>query len=103
MCEALSFYLKNDDEEQRFFEDYRPRGMIQVKSRLDNEGWVRSLFHKDENLYIGKIFEMLTPAAIVAKTSQLRAQKQLPLLDKKFRQDPATSTVTFAKTFGWAA
>ncbi len=77
--------------------------MIQVKSRLDNEGWVRSLFHKDENLFIGKIFEMLTPAAIIAKTNQLKAQKQLPVLDRRFRQDPATSTVTFAKTFGWAA
>ena len=44
-----------------------PAGMIQVKSRLDNEQWVKNLFHKDENLYIGKIFEMITPAAIVAK------------------------------------
>ena len=56
--------------------------MIQVKSRLDNEGWVKNLFHKDENLYIGKIFEMLTPAAIIAKTNQLKAQKQLPVLDR---------------------
>src|SRR5260370_30616216 len=103
MCAALAFLRKAEEEEQRFFEDYRPRGMIQVKSRLDNEAWVRSLFHKDENLYIGKIFEMLTPAAIVAKTNQLRAQKQLPVLDRRFRQDPASSTVTFAKTFGWAA
>ncbi|MGH7272282.1 MAG: tetratricopeptide repeat protein, partial [Polyangiaceae bacterium] len=103
MCAALSFLRKADDEEQRFFEDYRPKGMIQVKSRVDNEGWVKGLFHKDENLYIGKIFEMLTPAAIVAKTNQLRAQKQLPVLDKRFKQDPTTSTVTFAKTFGWAA
>jgi tetratricopeptide (TPR) repeat protein len=103
MCAALAFLRKTDDEEQRFFEDYRPRGMIQVKSRLDNEAWVRNLFHKDENLYIGKIFEMLTPAAIVAKTNQLKDKKQLPVLDRRFRQDPATSTVTFAKTFGWAA
>jgi tetratricopeptide (TPR) repeat protein len=103
MCAALAFLRKTDDEEQKFFEDYRPKGMIQVKSRLDNEGWVKSLFHKDENLFIGKIFEMLTPAAIVAKTNQLRAQKQLPVLDRRFKQDPATSTVTFAKTFGWAA
>ncbi len=103
MCAALAFLRKTDEEEQRFFEDYRPRGMIQVKSRLDNEAWVRGLFHKDENLYIGKIFEMLTPAAIVAKTNQLKAQKKLPVLDRRFRQDPATSTVTFAKTFGWAA
>ena len=103
MCAALAFLHKTDDEEQRFFEDYKPKGMPQVKSRLDNEAWVKSVFHRDENLYIGKIFEMLTPAAIIAKTNQLRSQKQLPVLDRRFRQDPATSTVTFAKTFGWAA
>ena len=52
--------------------------MIQVKSRLDNELWVKNLFHKDENLYIGKIFEMITPAAIVAKTNQLRGAEAAP-------------------------
>ena len=69
MCAALAFLKKADAEEQQFFEDYRPRGMIQVKSRLDNEQWVKNLFHKDESLYVGKIFEMITPAAIVAKTN----------------------------------
>jgi hypothetical protein len=47
---------------------------LQVKGRLDNEAWVRNLFHKDESLCIGKIFEMLAPAAILAKTKQLRAE-----------------------------
>lgn len=103
MCAALSFLHKADEEEQRFFEDYRPRAMIQVKSRLDNEQWVKNLFHKDENIFIGKIFEMVTPAAIVAKTQALAKAKQLPVLDRRFKQDPATSTVTFAKSFGWAA
>ncbi len=103
MCSALAFLHKADEEEQRFFEDYRPRGMIQVKSRLDNEQWVKNLFHKDENIFVGKIFEMVTPAAIVAKTQALAKAKQLPSLDRRFKQDPATSTVTFAKTFGWAA
>jgi len=103
MCAALAFLHKADEEEQRFFEDYRPRGMIQVKSRLDNEQWVKNLFHRDENIFIGKIFEMVTPAAIVAKTQALAKAKQLPALDRRFKQDPATSTVTFAKTFGWAA
>ncbi|MDP9001526.1 MAG: tetratricopeptide repeat protein, partial [Myxococcota bacterium] len=102
MCAALAFLRKADEEESRFFDDYRPKGMPQVKNRLDNESWIKNLFHKDENLYIGKIFEMLTPSAIIAKTNQLRAQKQLPVLDRRLKQDPATSTVTFAKTFGWA-
>jgi hypothetical protein len=103
MSAGLAFLHKADEEEQQFFEQYRPRGMIQVKSRLDNEQWVKNLFHADENLYIGKIFQMITPAAVVAKTNQLRAARTLPVLDKRFKQDPATSTITFAKTFGWAA
>jgi hypothetical protein len=77
--------------------------MIQVKSRLDNEQWVRNLFHEDENLYVGKIFEMIAGAALRAKIEALKAKKELPVLDPRFRQDPATSTVTFARTFGWAA
>jgi hypothetical protein len=77
--------------------------MIQATGRLDNEAWVKRLFHEDQDLYVSKMFEMVTPAALVAKTSQLRAQKQLPVLHKRYRQDPATSTMTFAKTFGWAA
>ncbi len=88
MCSALAFLHKADEEEQRFFEDYRPRGMIQVKSRLDNEQWVKNLFHKDENIFIGKIFEMVTPAAIVAKTQALAKAKQLPALDRRFKQGP---------------
>ena len=72
MCAALAFLRKADEEEQRFFEDYRPQGMIQVKSRLDNEQWVKNLFHEDENIYIGKIFEMIAPAALVAKIAAAR-------------------------------
>ncbi|AKT41625.1 tetratricopeptide repeat protein [Chondromyces crocatus] len=100
---ALAFLRKADQEEQQYYEDYRPQGLIQAKSRLDNEQWIRNLFHEEENLYVGKIFEMLAGAALQAKIKTLEAQKQLPVLDARFRQDPATSTVTFARTFGWAA
>jgi hypothetical protein len=103
LAAALAFLHRADEEEQRFFDDYRPQGMVQVKSRLDNEQWVRNLFHEEENLYVGKIFEMIASAALRAKIETLRAKKELPVLDPRFRQDPATSTVTFARTFGWAA
>src|SRR4029079_13771731 len=103
LAAALAFLHKADEEEQRFFEDYRPQGMIQVKSRLDNEQWIRNVFHEEENLYVGKIFEMIAGAALKAKIETLKAKKELPVLDPRFRQDPATSTVTFARTFGWAA
>ena len=100
---ALAFIRKADEDEQRFFEDYRPQGMLQVKNRLDNEQWLRNLFHEEENLYIGKIFEMIASAALKAKIATLKSKKEEPVLDARFRQDPATSTVTFARTFGWAS
>lgn len=103
LAAAMAFMKKIDGEEKQFFEDYKPQGMLQVKGRLGNEHWVKHLFHEDENIYISKIMEMIAPAALQAKIAQLQAQGKLPTLDKRFKQDPATSTVTFAKTFGWAA
>ena len=79
------------------------RACCRCTGRLTNEHWVKHLFHADENIYVSKIMEMIAPAALQAKIAQLQAQGKLPTLDPRFKQDPATSTVTFAKTFGWAA
>ncbi|MCA9595363.1 MAG: tetratricopeptide repeat protein [Myxococcales bacterium] len=103
LAAAMAFMKKADGDEQQFFEDYRPQGMLQVKGRLSNEHWAKHLFHADENLYVSKIMEFIAPAALRAKIAQLKAQGKEPVLDARFKQDPATSTVTFAKTFGWAA
>jgi tetratricopeptide (TPR) repeat protein len=103
LAAALSFMRKADQEETQFFEDYRPKGMPAVRGRVDNESWVKNLFHEEENLYVGKIFEMIAAAALRAKIETLKAKKEMPVLPPQFRQDPATSTVTLARTFGWAA
>ena len=78
MCAALAFLRKADDEEQRFFEDYRPARDDPGEEPPRQRAWVKSLFHKDENLFIGKIFEMLTPAAIVAKTEPAPGAEAAP-------------------------
>ncbi len=103
LAAAMAFMRKADQEETQFFEDYRPKGMPGVRGRLDNEQWARNLFHEEESLYVGKIFEMIAAAALKAKIESLKAKKEVPVLDPRFRQDPATSTVTLARTFGWAA
>lgn len=100
---AISFMGKAGAEEKRFFEDHRPKGMLQVRGVLSNDMWFKYLFHSDLNLYVSKIFEMIYPAALQAKIVQLKAQNKLPALNKKYKQDPATSTLTFSKTFGWTA
>ena len=103
VASAIAFMGKADAETNRFFEDYRPRGMLQVQGRLSNDHWLKALVHPDENLHISKIFEMIAPAALQAKVALLKSQKKHIAPPEQFRQDPATSTITFAKTFGWAS
>ncbi len=103
VASAISFMGKADPETERFFQDYRPQGMLPVKGRLGNDHWLKALVHPDENLHISKIFEMIAPAALQAKIALLKSQKKYISPPEQFRQDPATSTITFAKTFGWAA
>jgi tetratricopeptide (TPR) repeat protein len=99
MCGALSFLRRADEDQQKFYEDYRPKGIPQVRSRLDNDSWRKHVYHRTEDQTIGLIFEMLTSAALTAKMQQLKAANQLPVLDKRYKQEPHTTTVTFAKTF----
>ncbi|MEN9581916.1 MAG: hypothetical protein RJA70_4925, partial [Pseudomonadota bacterium] len=96
---AMAFMRKAEEEEQRFYEDYRPQGMLPVKGRLNDELWVTHLFHEKQNIYISKILEAVSAAALKAKIAQLGASYRAP--DPKFKQDVANSTITFARTFGW--
>jgi tetratricopeptide (TPR) repeat protein len=96
---ALAFLRKADGEQQAFFEERRPKGMLGFRARLDNEQWVLNVFHPEQDKILGKIFEMITPSARIAKLLQLRNARQLPDIPKKFLQDPGTTTVTFAKAF----
>jgi hypothetical protein len=100
---AMAFLGKADAEMRQFFEDYRPRGMPLVKSRLDDEQWTRNLMHPEDNLQVGRIFAALAPAVRKLQIDSLKVKKELPVLPREHRQDPATSKVTMARTFGWAA
>ncbi len=104
-CAAAALVHVGDatGEEEQFFEAHRPAGALSISGRVDNEQWIKKLFHKDESIFVGKIFEMITPAATAAKLAQLRAAKQLPVLEARHREDVATSRSAASRTFGWAA
>ncbi len=99
IASALAFLKKADGEQLAFFEERRPKGMLGFRARLDNVQWNDNIFHPEQDKILGKIFEMITPAGRTAKLLQLKAARQLPEMQAKFRQDPATTTVTFAKAF----
>jgi golgin subfamily B member 1 len=98
LCASLSFLKKADPEEQQFFEQYRTRGMVRAQARLDNEIWIRNLFHPDESLFLGKIFEIATSAVRAVKVQPIKAFGL-----KKNQKRPPNDTMTFSKTFFYAA
>jgi golgin subfamily B member 1 len=97
LCATLRFLEQADQDEQQFHERYK--GLSKAKARLDNERWLKDLFHADEDPFVGKIFETILPAVRRFKVQPHKAFG----LKKKDKHDPATSTTAFAKTFAYAA
>jgi tetratricopeptide (TPR) repeat protein len=99
LCATLAFLQKADAEEIRFYEMYKTKGPVRAQSRLDNERWIKDLFHPTEDVFTGKIFEALTGAVRAVKVQPAKTYGLKP----KDRRDPLTDTVTFSKMFGYVA
>ena len=97
---TLAYLKKVDREQKQFYEQYRTEGPIRPRSRLNNERWVKDLFHPEEDFLVGKLFEAVTPAVLRIK-AQPDAKWQLK--KKDLIPDPMNTTVTFARTFGFAS
>lgn len=97
---ALVFLKRAEPEHSQFYDQHKKDGPIQPKARLTNERWVKDLFHPDEDFVVGKLFESVTPALL-----RIRAQpdKTWQLRKKDLIPDLMTTTVAFARTFGFAA
>jgi serine/threonine protein kinase len=91
------------DEERRLHDDLRPTGLPSVKGRLDDATWRDRLFTPEASGVICKVFEALAPAALAAKVALTQHESKPGALGSAYAQDPKTSTVMFAKLFGWAA
>src|SRR5699024_687399 len=92
-------YLKKADEEQRsFYQQYKPQGGIRPTARLNNEVWVKDLYHPDEDMFVSKLMEVLGQAIHAAKQAP---DKSLGLHKKK-PADLSNPKGTFAQSFGFA-
>lgn len=95
---TLVFLKKAEAEHQQFYDQYKPEGPIRPKSRLNNELWVKELFHPDEDYLVGKLFEAVTPAVLRARA---QPDKKWDLKKKQQIPDLMNTTVAFARTFGF--
>ena len=55
LCASLAFLKKAAPDEQQFYEQYKPRGLVKAKTAMTPESWAR-LAHADENRYVSAIF-----------------------------------------------
>lgn len=99
LCAALTFLNKAEDNERQFFEQYRPKSPPAIRGTVGTESWYKHLYHHEENIYVSKIFEAITPAVRQGMVTSTKAFG----LRRKDLQDPATSQLALAKSLRDAA
>ncbi|MBC7171475.1 MAG: tetratricopeptide repeat protein [Polyangiaceae bacterium] len=96
VASTLTYLKKADEEQQRFYTQYKPQGIIRPNTRgLDNERWVNDIYHPEQDLYVSKLMAVLGYAVHTARHS---SDKALNLLKKK-PADLSSPKGTFAQTF----
>ncbi|MCA9607671.1 MAG: tetratricopeptide repeat protein, partial [Myxococcales bacterium] len=99
LAATLNFLKKADAEQQQFYADNRPSGPIRPTNRLNDERWLKDLAHPEQDLLASKIFEQLWGGVLSLRHQTDKAAGLSP----KYEVNPADSTVTFARTFGFVA
>jgi tetratricopeptide (TPR) repeat protein len=101
VANTMCFLLRDNApaDARAFYEQYKPRRPLAPQSRLDEERWIKDLFHQDEDPFVGKMFACILPA--------LRRVKVRPVAQFGFtaadQQNPQTSSVALVRAMGLSA
>jgi len=95
IARTLTYFQKADEEQQKFYQQYRQDREIQPKTRLSNENWLKDLMHSDQDIYISKIMEVIAPAV---RASLALTDKKLNLHKRK-PEDLANPSLALARQF----
>jgi tetratricopeptide (TPR) repeat protein len=100
VASAMVFLLRDRAREdaRAFYEQYKPRRPIAPQARLDEERWIKDLFHPNEDPFVGKIFASILPSLRRVKVQPVA---RFGLTDKE-RQDPQSSSVALVRAMGIA-
>ncbi len=98
---ALKLLQRVTPEEQQFLDARPVPDMPPVQRRLAPDAWTKLITHPDLAPQVSGVLRAISSAALRHQIEVLKADGKLPVLDPRAKQDPNTSTITFAKTFGW--
>jgi tetratricopeptide (TPR) repeat protein len=99
---ALVQLEEADLDEQMFYEQYHPVGVVRPSRSLDEDGW-QDLYPLHHDPHVRRILLLAASPAIEYKLARLQQARMLPPLDPDRRQDPEKSTVSLTRTFVWAS
>jgi tetratricopeptide (TPR) repeat protein len=96
---SLAFLRQADAEEQRFYEQYKPKTFARAKARLTEELWQKDIYHPDEDRFISHVL-----AAVSHSVAAIRAREHKDWgLKRKDRRDPTTDQLLFSKVFNYVS
>ncbi len=99
VASTLTFLKQADAEEQRFFEQYRGKGLARVKSRLTEENWQKHLFHPNEDRFISLVLANISQTVIAIRAQEHREYG----IKRKDRRDLATDQLMVSRVFVYAS
>ncbi|MEZ4440568.1 MAG: hypothetical protein R3B72_15830 [Polyangiaceae bacterium] len=103
VAHALAYLGAANEEQRVYHSENKPHGLIQPTAALGADAWRRLLLHPDDDVLTADVLGTVVTAVLLAHSAALKAAGQLPTIDPSRRLDPATSTVTAARCFDWAA
>ena len=95
IARTLTHFKKADEEQQKFYQQYKQDRELQPTTRLSNENWVKDLMHVNQDIYISKIMEVIAP---VVRASLAVTDKKLNL-NKRKPEDLANPSLALARQF----
>ena len=93
---TLKFLRQAPPDAEGFYEQYKQKGLVRAKRRLDNEQWTKKIYVTQMNPFIGAVF-----ANIAAPVAQAYKKQLKRYVKKKEKIDLAASQLTFARYFNY--
>ncbi len=96
---VLAFLRQADAEEQRFYEQYKGKGLARAKARLNEEMWQKMVYHPEEDRFISAVF-----ASVSQSIGAVRAREHKDWgLKRKERHDSQNDQLLFSKVFNYVS
>jgi tetratricopeptide (TPR) repeat protein len=98
MCQALSVLNLAEPDEERFYLRHRSESAAPAQAALDEDDWLK-LAHHDQEPILTRIFALIQPVIIRARTQPLEAQGYLPqyAIDPSLHPYPVSQTLYYAQ------